>query len=253
MLLTPDWQAPPGIVAVCTTRLGGASRAPWASLNLGDHVGDDPAAVADNRHRVQVAAALPCVPRWLRQVHGVAVADLDALPAGQIPEADAAITSRPGEVCAVLTADCLPVVLAAADGSQVAAAHAGWRGLAGGVLEATVAAMRARARVQTALCAWLGPAIGPAHFEVGDEVRGVFLAADSGAVAGFSAGRAGKWQCDLYQLARRRLVALGVAEVSGGGFCTYAEEDRFFSHRRDVQHRGLAATGRMATLVWRQK
>ena len=253
VLLRPRWQAPAGVVALCTTRVGGASAAPWASLNLGTHVGDDPAAVAQNRRRLQVAAALPSVPGWLRQVHGIQVADLDALPAGGDPEADAAITGRPEVVCAVLTADCLPVVLAATDGSLVAAAHAGWRGLANGVLEATVAAIRARAGARIALSAWLGPAIGPAHFETGDDVRSAFLAADPGADAGFSPGRAGRWQCDLYQLARRRLEAVGVGDIGGGGFCTYAEEDRFYSHRRDVQHRGLAATGRMATLVWRQK
>jgi YfiH family protein len=195
---------------------------------------------------------LPAPPRWLRQVHGIAVADLDAMPAGAAePVADAAVTTRRGTVAVVRTADCLPVLLAAADARAVAVAHAGWRGLAAGVLEASIAALRARIAPGTALLAWLGPAIGPGHFEVGGEVRDTFLAADAGAAGAFTRGRADRWMCDLYLLARRRLEAQGVTAVYGGGFCTYADESRFHSHRRDVQHRGLDATGRMASLIWR--
>jgi YfiH family protein len=154
-------------------------------------------------------------------------------------------------VCVVRTADCLPVLFAAADGSAVAVSHAGWRGLAAGVLEATVAALRARLPVDLPLRAWLGPAIGPAHFEVGEEVRAAFLVADAGAEVAFTRGRADRWMCNLYTLARRRLAALDITDIAGGGLCTYADEARFFSFRRDVQHRGLDATGRMATLIWR--
>jgi YfiH family protein len=232
-----------------TTRVGGTSQAPWESLNLGDHVGDDPVAVAGNRALLLVHG-VPAAPRWLQQVHGVAVADLDAV-AGAITVADAAVSAHPGTVCAVLTADCLPVLLAAADGSAVAAAHAGWRGLAAGVLENTVAALRSRIRAGVELKAWFGPAIGPNHFEVGAEVRAAFLAQDAGAAEAFAVA-ADRWHADLYRLARRRLAALGIRDVQGGTACTYADEARFFSHRRDVQHRALHSTGRMASLIWRQ-
>lgn len=232
-----------------TTRIGGMSQAPWDSLNLGDHVGDDPAAVAGNRALLQTMHAVPAPPRWLQQVHGVAVADLDA--AEGIPVADAAVSVSRGTVCAVLTADCLPVLLAAADGSAVAAAHAGWRGLAAGVLENTVAALRSRLRAGVEVKAWFGPAIGPQCFEVGAEVRAAFLAQDAGAAEAFRV-TSDRWQADLYHLARRRLAALGIHDVAGGTACTYMQETRFFSHRRDVQHRALGATGRMASLIWRQ-
>lgn len=248
-----DWPAAvPGVRALATTRAGGVSALPWDCLNLGAHVGDTEASVAENRRRLQAAAGLPAAPRWLRQVHGVAVADLDFLPPGVVPEADAAVATRPGVVCAVLTADCLPVLLAAADGSGVAAAHAGWRGLAAGVVEQSVAALRARLKPGTALLAWLGPAIGPANFEVGPDVHAAFLAHDAAAADAFTPGSDGRWLCDLYRLARQRLAALGIAAVTGGGLCTYADGARFYSHRRDVQHRRLAATGRMASLIWRQ-
>lgn len=228
--IEPDWQAPHGVRALVTTRATGNLLALQSLL-----------------------PDLPSPPRWLRQVHGTTVADLDAEGTGAIePVADASVTRRPGVVSVVRTADCLPVIFAAADGSAVAAAHAGWRGLAAGVLESTVQMLAARATPGVRLRAWLGPAIGPAHFEVGEEVRDAFLAGDAGAALAFERGRADRWMCDLYQLARRRLEALGIADVSGGGFCTYADEARFFSHRRDVQHRGLDATGRMASLVWMQ-
>lgn len=242
--IRPDWAAPPGVRALCTVRQGGVSIAPYDSMNLGVHVGDDLSAVATNRRRLVEAAALPASPRWLQQVHGIAVADLDVLPPGDTPPmADAAVTRHPGTVCALLTADCLPVLLARRDGSAVGAAHAGWRGLAGGVVAATVEALATPGRD---LVAWLGPAIGPEHFEVGGEVREAFLARLGTAADGaFAPNRRGRWQCDLYALARMELARLGIDAVAGGGFCTFADAPRFFSHRRDG-----ARTGRMATLVW---
>lgn len=228
--IEPDWPAPPGVCALVTTRSAGEHSSLQARL-----------------------PQLPAEPRWLHQVHGVGVADLDApLAADAQLQADASFTTRPGVVSVVRTADCLPVLFAATDGSVVAAAHAGWRGLAAGVLEATLAAMRGRMSRALPLRAWLGPAIGPGHFEVGEEVRAAFLAADTGADTAFAPGRADRWMCDLYALARRRLAASGVSEVYGGGLCTYDDEESFHSYRRDVQHRGMAGTGRMATLVWRQ-
>ncbi|HTQ37352.1 MAG TPA: peptidoglycan editing factor PgeF [Steroidobacteraceae bacterium] len=251
-LLAPDWRAPPGVRALVTTRRGGVSAAPREELNLAAHVGDTAAAVAENRRRLRAAAALPDEPRWLHQVHGAAVADLDAGAREHPVQADAAVTGRAGTVCAVLTADCLPVLLAAGDGSAVAIAHAGWRGLAAGVLEATVAALRTRIAAGVALACWIGPAISARHFEVRADVREPFLAADAENAAAFVPGRAGHWQCDLPWLARRQLQRLGVAHIADSGRCTYAEEAHFYSHRRDVQHRGLAGTGRFATLIWLQ-
>jgi purine-nucleoside/S-methyl-5'-thioadenosine phosphorylase / adenosine deaminase len=241
----PDWPAPQGVRALSSLRgapaAGGASQAPYAWLNLGDHVGDDPAAVAENRRLLRSRAGLPAEPSWLAQVHGVAVADLDG--AGSQGPADAAITRRVGKVCAILTADCLPIVFTTDTGDGVAAAHAGWRGLAAGVIGATV---RAMAVPPERLIAWLGPAIGPAHFEVGAEVREAFLRTDSGAGDAFKATLTGKFMADLAMLARRQLKALGVTRIYGGGDCTYAHTDRYFSHRRD------GVTGRQATLIWRE-
>ena len=234
----PEWPAPAGVRALSTFRSGGVSAAPYASLNLGDHVGDVPEAVIENRRRLKAAAGLPAEPAWLRQVHGTTVADLDAGFAGP---ADAAFTRRRGRVCAILTADCLALVLAADSGDLVAAAHAGWRGLAGGVIEATVKALQV---APATLMAWLGPAIGPQHFEVGAEVRDAFVKADLGAEAAFAPNARGRFMADLSALARRRLAALGVNRIYGGGHCTYAERDRYFSHRRD------GVTGRQATLIW---
>jgi hypothetical protein len=228
---------------------------PYASLNLGAHVADDLAAVQENRRRLRVAARLAAEPLWLTQVHGIAVGDLDGADldavGSQRMTADAAVTARPGRICAVLTADCLPVLMASEEGSAVAAVHAGWRGLAGGVIESALAVMRSKAGARATIHAWLGPAISSAHFEVGEDVRAAFLGQDAGAGSAFTPNASGRWQCDLYQLARRRLQARGVTSISGGGHCTYADEHRFYSHRRDVQHRGLAGTGRMATLIWR--
>jgi YfiH family protein len=247
--LLPEWQAPPGVQALSTTRPGGVSVPPWDSLNLGAHVGDEPAAVESNRRCLREAAALPAEPHWLEQVHGIAVADLDDTDHSR--QADAAVSTRSDCVCVVMTADCLPVVLASQDGAVVGVAHAGWRGLVSGVIEATLAAMLGKARPGTALQAWLAPAIGAAHFEVGDEVRSAFLAVDDRAADGFTPNAQGRWQCDLYLLARQRLARAGIEQISGGSHCTYAQERSFFSHRRDVQHRGIKATGRMATLIWR--
>ena len=239
-LIEPDWSVPANVRAVSGTRTGGSSEVPWDSLNLGLHVGDDPQCVAANRRAFAAAADLPAEPVWLEQVHGtdVLLLDQNSVRAGTPPVADAAWTREPGVVCCVMTADCLPVLLCNADGSAVAVAHAGWRGLAGGVIEATVAAMGG-ARV-----AWLGPAISAAAFEVGDEVREAFLANDRGAATAFVANEAGRWQADLYRLAERALGRAGVKYVSGGEFCTHGEPERFFSHRR------VAPCGRMATLIW---
>lgn len=247
--LEPEWRAPPRVRALCTLRPGGVSVAPYDALNLGDHVGDAPAAVDANRRRLREAARLPVEPHWLTQVHGTAVADLDEhVPV--TPIADAAVSARAATVCAVMTADCLPVLLAAVDGSAVGVAHAGWRGLAAGVIESTLAALRSKAVAGVAVRAWLGAAIGPGHFEVGDEVRTAFLAHDALAAQAFSRSPAGRWHCDLYALARQRLQVEGVEDISGGNLCTYADATRFYSHRRDVQHRGMASTGRMASLIW---
>lgn len=249
-MIAAEWQPVPGVRALCTSRSGGVSAAPWDSLNLGDHVGDAAAKVATNRQQLRATAALPAEPRWLQQVHGTVVAHLDS-PAAGVSRADAAISATAQTVCAVLTADCLPVLLASSDGAVVGAVHAGWRGLAAGVIENTVIALRQRLSPGATLLAFLGPAISAAHFEVGDDVRDAFIACDPAAAAAFQSGIGKRWYCDLYALARQRLAALGIENVSGGGFCTYAESHRFFSHRRDVQHRGLDSTGRMASLIWR--
>ena len=239
-LLRPDWDLPAGVEAVLTTRAGGFSRGAFAGFNLADHVGDDPEAVASNR--AWLCRALSVTPLWLAQVHGTAVADADS--AQGLPQADAAVARGPARACAVLTADCLPVLLCDDAGSVVGAAHAGWRGLAAGVLEATVARM---AVAPARLRAWLGPAIGAQAFEVGDEVRAAFVADDPVAAAAFTPGReAGKWMADLERLARRRLHRAGVVRVAGGGVCTVSTPERFYSYRRD------GVTGRFASLIWLQ-
>jgi len=247
--MEPEWAAPPGVRALCTKRGGGASAAPFESLNLGAHVGDAADAVLENRARLRKAARMPAEPRWLSQVHGIEVADLDTTEG--IPVADAAVSARAGTVCAVLTADCLPVLLSTADGAVVGAVHAGWRGLAAGVIETALQALRARAAPGIGIQAWMGPAIGPGHFEVGAEVRTAFLQQDPAAAEAFAPNDAGRWQCDLYALARLRLQRQGVGAITGGGLCTYDNAADFYSHRRDVQHLGRAGTGRMASLIWR--
>ena len=241
--IVPDWPVPSGVSALSTTRNGGVSIGARASLNLGRSVGDDAHAVDENRRRL--GRFLPAAPVWLRQTHGSAVATLTAgMPSVRAPLADAAVTREPGIVCAVLTADCLPVLFADRRGSAVGIAHAGWRGLCLGVLETTISAMGDLGSHAGELVAWLGPAIGPARFEVGADVRDRFCDGDSDAHIWFAAHAPGKWLADLYGLARMRLSRAGVRNVSGGGFCTHADEARFFSYRRDRD------TGRMATTVW---
>ncbi|MDA8128150.1 MAG: peptidoglycan editing factor PgeF [Betaproteobacteria bacterium] len=238
-LIVPDWPAPARVKSLMTTRVGGVSETSWASLNLGDHVGDDPARVAANRARLR--RHLPSEPGWLRQVHSARAVELGGEPH---PEADAAFTRDAGQVCAVLTADCLPALFCDRSGSVVAAAHAGWRGLAGGVLETTVAAMQV---APGDVLVWLGAAIGPQAFEVGDDVRETFVAQHPDAAAAFRPhpdARPGKWLADIYRLARIRLDRIGVRAVHGGGRCTFNESDVFFSYRRD------GVTGRMASLIW---
>jgi YfiH family protein len=238
-LLEMDWDLPAGVVAACTTRLGGASLPPWDSLNLAMHVGDDPEHVAANRALLRNWLNLPAEPAWLNQVHGVEVVDLDvALPGAAPPLADASVTSRHGVACVVMVADCLPVLFTAKDGSRIAAAHAGWRGLAAGVLENTVAALGVPGRE---LRAWLGPAISQRHFEVADDVRQAFVTKDDAAAGCFERNGRGRWQADLLGLARQRLQAQGVKDIAGGAWCTFADRDRFYSHRRDGQGGRLAA------------
>lgn len=250
--LLPDWEAPPRVRAFVTGRRGGASRGPWGladgsfgGLNLGARCGDDPRDVTRNRERLQ--ACLPSTPRWLEQVHGTAVhvAGPELPAAAAEPCADAAATCTPGVVLAVLTADCLPVLLADTRGRAVAVAHAGWRGLALGVLERSVEALRALAGTDAEVIAWLGPAIGPRAFEVGEDVLQAFCDQDPHCAAAFAPGlREGKWFADLYRLARMRLARAQVHRVGGGGHCTVEEAARFYSHRRDRR------SGRMASLIW---
>lgn len=238
-LIIPQWPAPANVRACSTTRTGGVSPAPWSSLNLGGHVGDQPAAVAANRQRLVELAQLPAMPHWLEQVHGTEVARLSAARQALL-RADGAVTREPGVVCAVMTADCLPVLFCSADGSEVAAAHAGWRGLCAGVLEKTLAQFHCEPQE---IYAWLGPAIGPAAFEVGGEVRDAFLTQDPQAEQAFRpAGN--KYYADIWLLARQRLLAAGIRSVSAEPRCTFSESDDFFSFRRD------GTTGRMATLIW---
>ncbi|HKE44380.1 MAG TPA: peptidoglycan editing factor PgeF [Steroidobacteraceae bacterium] len=239
-LLVPKWPVPAKVHAISTLRRGGVSVAPYDTFNLGADVGDEADAVAENRRRLGEQLGLEVEPRWLRQVHGARVVRVDEIH-GERPEADASVASAPDEICAILTADCMPVLFARTDGSRVAAAHAGWRGLAAGVLEATIAALDAPPRE---IAAWLGPAIGPDHFEVGPEVREAFLRIDPAAATAFRANARGRWMCDLYRLAHQHLNRAGIDAIFGGGRCTFAERTEFFSYRRD------AKCGRMATLIW---
>lgn len=235
LLIVPDWPAPGNVRAMQTTRQGGVSAAPYESLNLGSHVGDSALAVAHNR--MLLGGLLPGEPVWLEQVHGTVVADADR--AGCKTVADACIAHLSGSVCVVMTADCLPVLLCDSQGTVVAAVHAGWRGLASGVIESAVRAMGA---MPGHLMAWLGPAISQAAFEVGAEVRAAFMGADYDAA--FVPGASGKYMADIYALARLRLNALGITQIYGGDRCTFIEEAKFFSYRRD------GVTGRMATFIW---
>lgn len=239
--ITPDWPAPPNVRAAATLRTGGVSEGAFSSLNLGSHVGDEPSAVQENRRLLGAALKLPAEPTWLNQVHGINV--IGATPAAA-PSADASIARGAGAVCVVMTADCLPVLFCDRAGTRVGAAHAGWRGLAGGVLGATIKALDVP---PSELMAWLGPAIEQEAFEVGDEVREAFLKLGADNTPAFTQNERGRWQADLYQLARNELARLGVSAVHGGGFKCFADSERFFSYRRESR------TGRMATLVWLER
>jgi YfiH family protein len=244
--ITPDWPAPPNVKAAATLRTGGVSEGAFSSLNLAQHVGDDPKAVDENRRLLKAALQLPAESHitWLNQVHGTRVVAVPLtgramLPEHRLIEGDASVAINPGHACVVMTADCLPVLFCDRQGTQVAAAHAGWRGLAGGILRKTMGTFEPSETI-----AWLGPAIEQEAFEVGDEVREAFLALGPENAAAFKANARARWQADLYQLARNELARLGVTAVYGGGFKCFADSERFFSYRRESR------TGRMATLVW---
>lgn len=237
--IVPDWPAPANVKALITTRRGGVSRGPFAGFNLGLRTGDDPQAVIANR--AYLRRLLPQEPKWLAQEHGTAVVDADGIE--HPPRADASIARRPGTVCVIMVADCVPVLFTDRTGTLVAAAHAGWRGLAGGVLENTV---RGTGVSPGDLLAYLGPGIGPQAFEVGADVRDAFLARSALAAAAFAPCGPGKWLADIHALARQALARAGVARVHGGGLCTVSDALRFFSYRRD------RITGRMAALIWRE-
>ena len=240
--LPPNWSAPPSVCAFVTTRKGGVSQTPYDSFNLADHVGDNAQCVARNRQRLCEMLSLPQEPQWLRQAHGTRALIADEIRAISPPEADASHTQKTGVVCAVLTADCLPILLCDRQGAHVAAIHAGWKGLAAGIIEATINAMNTRPHQ---LLAWLGPAIGPRAFEVGPDVYQAFLPTHKNAASAFTPFGKNKWLADIYMLARQKLVASGVTAVDGGDFCTYTDQQRFFSYRRDGEK-----TGRMAAVIW---
>jgi len=235
----PDWPATGQVHACVSTRRTGFSVPPYDSFNLAAHVGDDADAVGRNRALLREFLQLVQEPVWLNQVHGDRVLDLDG-PVRDL-DADAAVTSRQHAVCSVMTADCLPLLFASTSGDRVGAAHAGWRGLAAGIIEATVAEMHTPAEQ---LLVWLGPAIGPQHFEVGEDVRQAFMQQQPRAEAAFIATRPGHWLADIYQLARLRLARLGIHQIYGGDLCSYTDAQRFYSYRRDKR------TGRMASLIW---
>lgn len=242
-IIQPDWPAPANIKALTTTRAGGVSTGSYSSFNLATHVDDLPEHVLQNRQRLCECFHLPAEPVWLNQVHGVAVVDAAVATSSAEVAADASYSDQRDRVCAVMTADCLPLLFCNRAGTRVAAAHAGWRGLQAGVIEATVAALGDN---PDQLLVWLGPAIGPAAFEVGDEVRTAFIADLPDSAVAFVANRPGHWLADIYLLARMRLRRLGIESVYGGQFCTYTDAQRFYSYRRDP------TTGRMATLIWRE-
>ncbi len=239
--LTPDWPAPARVHAFVTTRALGVSEGEYESMNLGTRSGDDPWSVEKNRSIVR--GELPADPRWMAQVHGNAAADLDKVAPDAAPTADAAVTGEPGRVAVVLTADCMPLFFCNARGERVGVAHAGWRGMAAGVIENTVLAIGGP---PAEVLAWMGPAIGPDAFEVGPEVRAAFVEVDERAAAAFAPHAEGKFMADLYALARMRLDRAGVRAVFGGGFCTHRERERFFSYRR------VQASGRMGAFIWRE-
>jgi polyphenol oxidase len=236
--LQPDWPAPANVHAATTLRTGGVSQAEFASLNPATHVGDKPDKVSQNRQIIKTMLGLPSEPVWLNQTHSnrAVKVEIDGIPA----QADASYTDQPGVVCAVMTADCLPVLVCSEDGKEIAAIHAGWRGLLDGIIDNTITALKNKD-----LLIWLGPAIGPSCFEVGDEVRAAYLEKSTQNAAAFKPLSQGKWLADIYQLARINLAALDIGKVYGGGFCTVTDYQKFYSYRRDK------VTGRMATLIWR--
>ncbi len=238
-IIIPDWPSPRGVRAAITTRQGGYSSAPFNGFNLAGHVGESEATVTNNRALLKDYLQLPTEPIWLRQVHGIGI--VDATTAADSPEGDGSYSTQPGLVCAVLTADCLPVLLCNRGGTRVAVVHAGWRGLCTGVIESAVRALQPS---EEDLLAWLGPAIGPRVFEVGPEVKEAFLAHDPMADTAFTPSPAGRWMANIYELARQRLREMGVRSIYGGGLCTFTNASRFYSYRRD------GATGRMASLIW---
>jgi purine-nucleoside/S-methyl-5'-thioadenosine phosphorylase / adenosine deaminase len=243
--LTPNWQAPNNIRALTTLKRGGYSRGSYQGLNLATHVGDEPEAVSINRRLLVSCLNLPAEPKWLNQVHGTLVASGNALSC--LPEADASISRNVDEVCAVLTADCLPILLCDLKGTCVGAVHAGWKGLAAGVIESTVKQLSVS--VET-LMAWLGPAIGPDAFEVGKDVVDIFKKSPVDSKKAFTKINAQTWKANIYTLAKMRLEALGITQIYGGEYCTYTENDRFYSARQTI-HTRKAPTGRMATIIWR--
>lgn len=236
--LTPDWPVPASVHAVTTLRTGGVSVGAFDALNIALHVGDHAEFVITNRAIIKSMLGLPDEPIWLEQMHGNQV--VDAATIGLQRQADASFTTKSGVVCAVMTADCLPVLVCMAGGDQVAAIHAGWRGLLSGVIGNTLSAMAGHD-----VLVWLGPAIGPDCFEVGDDVRDAFLHKAAGFTVAFTSKSKGKWLADIYQLARIELAALGINKIYGGDFCTVTDHERFYSYRRDQ------VTGRMVTLIWR--
>lgn len=245
VLIKPQWPAPPGVMAGCTTRLGGLSQGNYQGLNLAQHVGDEAGAVLANRQRLIEAFNFPHAPQWLNQVHGIQVHEINqaqVLPS--VISADASFTRQGDQVCAVLTADCLPLLVCDEAGSVVAAIHAGWRGLAAGIISTTIKAMDKPA---ASLLVWLGPAIGPRAFEVGDDVYQTFTRVHAGNAQAFSPGENGRWWANLYELARLQLSRLGVLQIYGGEYCTYTQAELFYSYRRESQ------TGRMASFIWREQ
>lgn len=245
VFITPDWPAPAHVHAASTTRQGGVSTEPYKSFNLASHVGDEAQYVQQNRQQLREALQLPAEPAWLEQVHGVGVLDAALLEGASPCVADASISTEAGTVCTVMTADCLPVLMCDRAGRGVAAAHAGWRGLAAGVIEATATRLCRQLDCDNEeLLVWLGPAIGPQAFEVGNEVRDAFIKIDASAGQAFVANRPGHWLADIYLLARQALLRKGIEAVYGGGHCTYSETETFFSFRREQ------TTGRMASLIW---
>jgi YfiH family protein len=239
--LVPNWDAPKNIKSIMTSRQGGFSQAPFDSMNLGDHVDDDLATVIRNRASLKQRLRLPNEPLWLTQVHGVTIANADQQQAANV-EADAAVAHKVGSVCAVMTADCLPVLFCNQQGTAIAAAHAGWRGLHKGILEHTAKSLNCPTEE---IMAWFGVAIGAAHFEVGSEVRAAFTSVQAKAHAAFMPStNKGKWLADIYLLARLRLESIGLKNISGGEYCSYTDQQHFYSYRRE------AKTGRMVSLIW---